>query len=59
MNNTTNNNIKYTMCLACCGSGSIYNSIADQCYKCKYCKGKGKTTDIENECFLSTIQKNN
>jgi len=43
----------YEVCLACIGSGAIYDAIEDIANPCPHCSGTGEATAAENEIFLS------
>ena len=42
-------------CMACIGSGELYDVHRDTAWKCRFCDGKGEATEAENELFFSTI----
>lgn len=41
------------MCLACIGTGTIYDGIQEEMHPCPHCEATGEATDAENECYLS------
>ena len=43
----------YELCLACIGSGVIYDAIEDMDTPCGYCNATGEASSAENEIFLS------
>jgi len=45
------------MCLACIGSGSLYDPILEDCHPCPHCKCSGEATSAENEIFLNKISE--
>jgi hypothetical protein len=49
----TNKEEEYELCLACVGSGVIYDSEEDMDKPCKYCETTGEASSAENEIFLS------
>jgi hypothetical protein len=42
-------------CLACIGTGVIYNGKNEDCRLCNYCKGSGEVLAEVNESFLSVV----
>lgn len=52
MNNTDNKG-EYELCLACVGSGAIYDAVEDIDISCKYCHSTGEASPADNEVFLS------
>ena len=52
MNDTKENEV-YEVCLACIGSGAIYESEDDIEIPCKYCDATGEASTADNEIFLS------
>jgi len=46
--------LKKELCLECLGAKDIYDG--EEYKKCTTCKGKGHTTQAENETFLLTIR---
>lgn len=49
---------KQSQCLSCLGSGELYDFESDDVTLCNYCKGTGKASDEDNECFLESINYN-
>ena len=58
LNNIPENNQEKDMCLSCCGTGVVYFGVEDTKQTCVYCKGSGRTTSAENECYLDTLNYN-
>ena len=46
------------MCVACIGTGTIYNGITDEYTPCPHCDSTGEATTETNESYLSTINLN-
>ena len=46
------------MCVACVGTGAVYDGLSDEYTLCPYCGGDGEATPEENESYLSTININ-
>ena len=44
---------EFTTCLACIGSGDIYDAVEETVNPCPYCSATGEATAAENEIFLS------
>jgi len=44
---------EYELCLACVGSGVIYDAVEDIDISCKYCESTGEASPADNEIFLS------
>lgn len=47
-----------TNCLACLGTGVVYNETIDDEVTCIHCMGEGEVTREANESFLESINYN-